>query len=57
MFRPRHLEGFVHTIAVMQTEDSLKRGAYEQAQDLHGDGIVYFIKPGYAKVRGEIETK
>ena len=39
---PKYLQGFVHTIAVMQTEDSLERVAYEQAQDLHGDGVVYF---------------
>jgi adenosine deaminase len=39
---PKYLEGFVHTIAVMQTEEALERVAYEQAADLSGDGVVYF---------------
>jgi len=39
---PKYLEGFVHTIAVMQTEEALERVAYEQAEDLSGDGVVYF---------------
>src|SRR5258708_26189605 len=38
----KYLEGFVHTIAVMQTEEALERVAYEQAEDLHKDGVVYF---------------
>jgi adenosine deaminase len=38
----KYLEGFAHTIAVMQTEESLERVAYEQAQDLSRDGVVYF---------------
>jgi adenosine deaminase len=38
----KYLEGFAHTIAVMQTEDALERIAYEQAEDLSGDGVVYF---------------
>ena len=38
----KYLEGFTHTIAVMQTEEALQRVAYEQAEDLHGDGVVYF---------------
>src|ERR1700693_5859666 len=38
----KYLEGFAHTIAVMQTEDALERVAYEQAEDLSGDGVVYF---------------
>ena len=37
-----YLEGFSHTIAVMQTEDALERVAYEQAEDLSKDGVVYF---------------
>ncbi len=37
-----YLEGFAHTIAVMQTEEALERVAYEQAEDLHEDGVVYF---------------
>ena len=31
---PKYLEGFAHTIAVMQTEEALERVAYEQAEDL-----------------------
>src|ERR1700730_15669350 len=39
---PKYLEGFAHTIAVMQTEEALERVAHEQAQDLSRDGVVYF---------------
>ena len=39
---PKYLEGFVHTIAVMQTEEALERVAYEQSEDLNKDGVVYF---------------
>ena len=39
---PKYLEGFVHTIAVMQTEEALERVAYEEAEDLSKDGVVYF---------------
>jgi adenosine deaminase len=38
----KYLEGFVHTIAVMQSEEALERVAYEQVEDLSGDGVVYF---------------
>ncbi|HYM05801.1 MAG TPA: adenosine deaminase [Terriglobales bacterium] len=38
----KYLEGFAHTIAVMQTEEALERVAYEQAEDLSQDGVVYF---------------
>ena len=38
----KYLEGFKHTIAVMQTEAALERVAYEQAEDLNKDGVVYF---------------
>src|SRR5258708_21987051 len=38
----KYLEGFRHTIAVMQTEEALRRVAYEQAEDLSRDGVVYF---------------
>jgi adenosine deaminase len=38
----KYLEGFTHTIAVMQTEEALQRVAYEQAEDLSRDGVVYF---------------
>ncbi|MBV9339743.1 MAG: adenosine deaminase [Acidobacteria bacterium] len=37
-----YLLGFEHTIAVMQTEEALERVAYEQAEDLSRDGVVYF---------------
>ena len=36
-----YLEGFVHTVAVMQTRDALVRVAAECAQDLADDGVVY----------------
>jgi len=39
---PKYLEGFTHTIAVMQTEEALERVAYEQAEDLSRDGVIYF---------------
>ena len=39
---PKYLEGFAHTIAVMQTEEALERVAYEQAEDLSNDSVVYF---------------
>jgi adenosine deaminase len=38
----KYLEGFVHTIAVLQTEEALERAAYEQAEDLSSDGVIYF---------------
>ena len=38
----KYLEGFKHTIAVMQTEEALERVAYEQAEDLARDGVVYY---------------
>jgi adenosine deaminase len=36
-----YLEGFRHTVAVMQTPDAIARVAGECAQDLAADGIVY----------------
>jgi adenosine deaminase len=39
---PEYLKGFKHTIAVTQTEEALERVAYEQGEDLHKDGVVYF---------------
>ena len=39
---PKYLEGFAHTIAVMQSEEALERVAYEQAEDLSEDGVIYF---------------
>src|ERR1700683_3758215 len=41
----KYLEGFAHTIAVMQTEEALERVAYEQAEDVSKDGVVYFETP------------
>jgi len=38
----KYLEGFTHTIAVMQTEAALERVAYEQVEDSKNDGVVYF---------------
>jgi adenosine deaminase len=38
----KYLEGFRHTIAVMQTEEALERVAYEQAEDLSRDGVIYY---------------
>ena len=37
----RYLEGFAHTIAVMQTKDQIERVASETAFDLAIDGVVY----------------
>jgi adenosine deaminase len=37
----RYLETFVHTVAVMQTEDHLRRVARECVEDLVADGVVY----------------
>jgi adenosine deaminase len=39
---PKYLEGFAHTIAVMQSEEALERVAYEQAEDLSRENVVYF---------------
>ena len=36
-----YLEGFRHTVAVMQTRDAIERVAAECSQDLAADGIVY----------------
>jgi len=38
---PEYLEGFRHTIAVMQTADALERVAYEFMEDMAEDGVVY----------------
>src|SRR5579872_6420112 len=37
----RYLEGFRHTVGVMQTKDALERVAAECAEDLASDGVVY----------------
>lgn len=39
---PKYLEGFRHTIAVMQTAAALERVAYELCQDLAAENVVYF---------------
>ncbi|MEL6428066.1 MAG: adenosine deaminase [Planctomycetota bacterium] len=39
---PKYLEGFRHTIAVLQTEEALERAAFELAEDLAGESCVYF---------------
>jgi adenosine deaminase len=36
-----YLEGFRHTVAVMQTRDAIERVAAEAVEDLAGDGVVY----------------
>ena len=36
-----YLEGFEHTVAVMQTRDAIERVACECAEDLAADGVVY----------------
>ncbi len=38
---PRYLETFDHTVAVMQTEEALRRVAREAVEDLATDGVVY----------------
>ena len=38
---PLYLEGFAHTIAVMQTAEALERVAYEALEDLAAEGVVY----------------
>lgn len=36
-----YLEGFEHTIGVMQTEAALERAAFETIEDAHRDGVIY----------------
>ena len=38
---PEYLEGFRHTIALMQTKESLERVAYEFMEDMAADNVVY----------------
>lgn len=35
------LQGFEHTVAVLQTKENLERAAYEMIEDMHNDGVVY----------------
>jgi adenosine deaminase len=46
---PLYLEGFVHTVGVMQTEEALERVAYEMMEDMYNDGVVY-IETRFAPV-------
>jgi len=36
-----YLEGFKHTLAVLQTEEALERVAYEMMEDMKRDGVIY----------------
>lgn len=36
-----YLEGFAHTIVVMQTKDGLERVAYEYMEDMFNDGVIH----------------
>lgn len=36
-----YLQGFEHTIAVMQTKEALERTAYEMMEDMKDDGVCY----------------
>ena len=38
---PEYLEGFAHTIAVMQSKEGLARVAKEFLEDMKNDGVVY----------------
>lgn len=38
---PEYLEGFAHTIAVMQTRPAVERVAFEFIEDMYHDGVVY----------------
>lgn len=38
---PEYLEGFAHTISVMQTPETLERIAFEFIEDMYDDGVVY----------------
>lgn len=38
---PEYLEGFAHTIAVMQTKSAIERVAFEFIEDMYHDGVVY----------------
>ena len=52
---PEYLEGFQHTIAVMQTAESLERVAFEFIEDMFEDGVVYAevrFAPVYHTERG-----
>lgn len=44
-----YLQGFEHTIALMQTKESLERIAYEMMEDMHKDGVC-FVETRFAPV-------
>ena len=44
-----YLQGFEHTIALMQTKESLERIAYEMMEDMYKDGVC-FIETRFAPV-------
>ena len=44
-----YLQGFEHTIAVMQTKEGLKRVAFEMMEDMHKDGVC-FVETRFAPV-------
>jgi adenosine deaminase len=51
----QYLEAFAHTTAVMQTQDTIARIAYESGEDLARDGVVYAevrYDPGLSTRRG-----
>ena len=43
------LQGFEHTIAVMQTKESIERVAYEMMEDMKKDGV-YYVETRFAPV-------
>ena len=50
-----YLRGFAHTIGVMQTPDAIERVAFESAEDLAHDGVVYAesrYAPIFSTLRG-----
>ncbi|MES2923231.1 MAG: adenosine deaminase [Verrucomicrobiota bacterium] len=52
---PEYLEGFQHTISVMQTAEGLERVAFEFIEDMYHDGVVYAevrFAPVYHTERG-----
>ena len=48
-----YLEGFDHTVGVLQTQDALERVAFECAEDLAHDGVVY----GEVRYAPELSTR
>ena len=44
-----YLQGFEHTLAVMQTKEHLERVAYEMLEDMQKDGVV-FVETRFAPV-------